>query len=160
MHKTGVPYFIKIHLLQYYSLIDLHHLVCFSLNQYLLLHDFREKTNIFYTIFCEGMKNNPVNKERGDTNENKHCHSRCRAAALPCRETAESSPKVSGTFETVLRVSALLCKKYEVTYLCRQIRLNITNHIVSSKKGRKHKIDRLSLGRDLRSRSRFWGADD
>ena len=64
--------------------------------------------------------------------------SRCRAAALPCRETTERSPKVSGTFGTVLRVSALLCKKYEVTYLCCQVRLNITYHIVSSKKGDHH----------------------
>ena len=82
MHKTGVPYFIKMHLLQYYNLIDLHHLVCFSLKQRLLLYDFREKTNIFYTIYCEGTKNNPVNKEGGDTNDRKHSHMQVQGGSL------------------------------------------------------------------------------
>ena len=82
MHKTGVPYYIKMHLLQYYSLIDLHYLVCFGLNQRLLLHDFREKTNIFYTIYCEGTNNNPINKEGGNINDRIHCQKQVQGGSL------------------------------------------------------------------------------
>ena len=39
-------------------------------------------TNIFYTIYCKGTNNNPVNKEGGDTNARKHSQKQVQGGSL------------------------------------------------------------------------------